>query len=572
MRTPVLTSYEERMAIWCLDIKSCSSRKYATRLRGRLLWSGRTCLLLVSVAVAAHARMAHAQAASDDIQGQAEHLIRQHQWDRGLEILWPLLRATPNDPRLINLVGLAYTGKGDRAEADKYFEAAIKLDEHFVPALKNLGINEVALGKLKSGWEHLEAAAQSTPKDPVINLYLGEISYQRADFKQAAAYLRKAPEFVARDSNLRASLAVAELRSGEVEAANAIVEDLQPSAIGVRTQLQLGVALTEAGTPARAIPYFENVQQRYPAARDVAYDLALCYMTLKRFHEAISVLERANGAGHENSETDNLLAEAYEAEHQTQQAVDVLRRAIALDPADESNYLEFASICIDHQAYDDASKVLAVGLSVHPKSAHLLFERGILNAMQDHFDAAEKDFQQSAELAPQDTAASYGLGVTFLETGKAAEAIPILRKRLRSRPDDPDLLYLLGEAMLRAGAKPGEDTYAEAQRVLEHSIQLKPTLVDAHIELGTIYLQQGRLQPSIDELEQARRLDPKANSAYSHLAIAYRRLGQQEKSREVLNQLKAVLDQERTDTRAPEEAARLDSREPTENEPKGSPK
>ena len=569
MRIPVLTSLKVRArSIPSFDANTGSLRRHATTgPRGRLQRSGRTCLALM--ALAAHLCAAHAQAAPDDMRVQAEHFIREHQWDRGLEILRPLLRAEPSDPRLMNLAGLAYTGKGDRAEADKYFEAAIKVDAHFVPALKNLGINEVALKQVRAAREHLEAAAQLAPDDPVVNLYLGEISYELADFKRAAAYLRKAPEFVARDANVRASLAVAELRSGEVEAANAVVGDLQPSAIDVRTQLQLGVALAEAGDPARAIAYFETVLQRYPSAGDVGYDLALCYMRLKRFDEAISALEKANGAGHESSESDNLLAEAYEAEHQTQRAVDVLRRAIAMDPADENNYLEFASVCIDHQAYDDAAKVLAVGLGVHPRSPRLLFERGILNAMQDHFDAAEKDFQQSAELAPQDTAASYGLGVTFLETGKAAEAIPILRKRLRSRPDDADLLYLLSEALLRSGAKAGEDRYAEAQRVLQRSIQLKPTLADAHIELGTIYLQQGRLEPAVNELEQARRLDPKANSAYSHLAIAYRRLGQQAKSREVLNQLKTVLDQERTGARAPAEAAHLESGEATESEPKG---
>ena len=518
-----------------------------------------TCLFAVIIGLGG---MAKAQSVSGGEREQAEELIRAHQWDRGIEVLKPVLRSDPLNPKVLNLAGLAYTGKGEREEADRYFEAAIKVDPHFVPSLKNLGVNEVALGRVKSARAHLESALQDAPSDAVINLYLGEICYRQADFPHAAVYLRRAPEFVARDANLHAALAVAELKAADLAGAMATLDGLESAKLNARTQLELGVALAEADVPDRAIPYFEDALQRYPAAGDIAYDLALCYMATKRFPDAIRVLEKPNGSGHETAEADNVLAEAYEAEHQTQPAVDAIRRAIALDPADDNNYLEFASICIDHQAYEDAGKVLAVGLNVHPNSPRLLFERGVLHAMQDHFDLAEKDFQRSADLAPGDTAASYGLGVTFLETGNAASAIPILRERLQKSPNDANLLYLLGEALLRAGAKQGDGAFGEAENVLAQSARINPKLVDPHVELGTIYLRQGRLQPAVNELEEARRLDPKSNSAYSHLAIAYRRLGEQEKAKEVLNELKKVLDQERTGTRSPLEAAHLGSENP----------
>jgi len=49
--------------------------------------------------------------------------------------------------------------------------------------------------------------------------------------------------------------------------------------------------------------------------------------------------------------------------------------------------------------------------------------------------------------------------------------------------------------------------------------------------------------------EKARAIDPKERSAYSHLAVAYRRLGQVDKSKDVLNALKEVIDAERQNTR-----------------------
>jgi predicted Zn-dependent protease len=176
-------------------------------------------------------------------------------------------------------------------------------------------------------------------------------------------------------------------------------------------------------------------------------------------------------------------------------------------------------------------------------------ERGILNAMQDHFEMAEKDFQDAANLAPTDNSAYVGLGVTFLETGDAARAIPLLRTRLKNHPGDANLSYLLGEALLRSGVQPGDPAFPEAQSALEKAVRLDPKLVEPHISLGTVYLREGRLQDAVVQLERARNLDPYANSAYSHLAIAYRRLGNIDKSRQVLTELKEVVDRERTGSR-----------------------
>jgi len=49
----------------------------------------------------------------------------------------------------------------------------------------------------------------------------------------------------------------------------------------------------------------------------------------------------------------------------------------------------------------------------------------------------------------------------------------------------------------------------------------------------------------VNQFEQARAIDSRERSAYSHLAVAYKRLGQTEKSRQVIAALKDVIEQER---------------------------
>src|SRR6185437_2238527 len=136
-----------------------------------------------------------------------------------------------------------------------------------------------------------------------------------------------------------------------------------------------------------------------------------------------------------------------------------------------------------------------------------------------------------------------GLGVLYLESGRGAEAVATLKQRLKTKPDDPDLLYLLGEALLRSGGLAGDAQHREAQASFEKAVQLNPQLCLAHVSLGRMYLEQGRLADAVSQLEKARASDPKEQSTYWQLAMAYRRLGEPEKQKEALLILKRLNDE-----------------------------
>jgi Flp pilus assembly protein TadD len=157
--------------------------------------------------------------------------------------------------------------------------------------------------------------------------------------------------------------------------------------------------------------------------------------------------------------------------------------------------------------------------------------------------------------------------VTYLETGKAAQAVPVLRSRLQDHPDDANLNYLYAEALLRAGAQPGEPAYLEAQNRLQKSITIDPKLVEPHVSLGKIYLNENRVNDAVHQFELARSIDPNSKAACAHLAVGYRKLGQSEKARAILLELRAINDQERTgsrvESRAPGQTAETNAHSPS---------
>jgi Flp pilus assembly protein TadD len=483
---------------------------------------------------------------------QAESLIRQGQLDEGIAILKPLLDFDPRNLKALNLFGIALTAKGDLAAANREFKAVLQIDPHFHPALQNLAVNEFMQKDLAASEKHFQQAAKSTPDDPTVNAFLGRIAFSRSDFALASHRLSKAGKLLARDPSLAFALIQSDLEIGKDDEALAILSKFDARSAPLRAQFQLALALAQHDHFAQATPFFEAVENKYPDSYDAGFNLAICYVEIKQFTRAADLLLRLKNSSHKTAELDNLLAEAYEGGNQLQPAIDVLREATQLAPQDESNYIDLAALCTDHDAFDLGLEIIDVGLHYNPQSDRLIFQRGILHAMKNQFDLADQDFQLASRLAPEKNLSYVGLGVSYMQTGNLPEAIRTLRERIKQKPDDTTLLYLLGEALIRSGVNVGEPEFKEAKAVLELSVSLSQAFAPSRVGLAKLYLRESRIDEAVALLEKARFLDPADNAACSQLAIAYRRQGHPEKAAPLL----ATLAKLNEDARAKESRGR----------------
>jgi tetratricopeptide (TPR) repeat protein len=484
------------------------------------------------------------RAASSEDYAQAEALVREGQWDQGIELLRQLLEREPDNLKALNLVGIALTGKGDLAGANREFQHAVGINPRFVPALKNLALNEFTQKNVAAAEKHFSQALAAAPDDPVIHAYLGHIAYSRNQYQKAAAHLVKSGS-LRHDPAVVAELAESCLEIGEPEQAFEVLSGIDRASFTPQQQFRLGLALAERGLYSRAIPYFESVQAAYPDSYDAAFNLGVCYVLTKQFPQAIAVLTAIAEHGHKTAELDNLLAEAFEGNRQIQPAIDALREATQLDPKDENNYVDLATLCTNYDAFDLGLKIIAVGLHYHPQSDRLIFQRGVLEAMTNRFDVAENDFQLAGRLAPNKDLTYVAMGVSYMQTGHFPEAIQSLRDRIKQKPDDPVLLYLLGDALIRSGTAPGDATFREAQSSLEKSVKLNPDLAPSQVDLGKLYLKDNRLNDARQRLERALAIDPKDKTAIAQLAIVYRKAGKPELAGTMLTSLNKLNEEDR---------------------------
>jgi predicted Zn-dependent protease len=154
---------------------------------------------------------------------------------------------------------------------------------------------------------------------------------------------------------------------------------------------------------------------------------------------------------------------------------------------------------------------------------------------------AARDFEISTRLDPDGQYGSAGLGVLYADTGRAAEASEILRRRLHKSPSDPTLNYLLAQALVREGAAPGTPIFREAEAALLAATRTRSDYAAAHTALGKLYAQSGDDARAIAELQVALSLNGSDRAAINQLAGLLRRAGRIGEAAELTRRLRQLL-------------------------------
>src|SRR5579885_876886 len=456
---------------------------------------------------------AAAVAASDPPEyTRAAQLVAQQQWREAQEQIEQLARAYPNNPKVLNLKGLALAGAGDTGAAVAAFQAALAAHPGFAPALKNLGILEWNSGRKSEAAAHIEAALVLNPRDPALNAYAALGDMARGDAAGAAAHLDRAQE--------------------------------AKSALDPRLEAELAAFLGRRGRYVQAEEAFADVIRRGYDTATVRYDLALAQFLEGKYKDAIATLEplRARGAA---SDALNLLAQAYERDHATQKAIDTLREAISAYPDNEDNYLDLANICLDHDSYALGREVVEIGLQRQPQSARLKLQLGLLDALSGDYTRAQAEFEAAARLEPASDLPGAAMQLATIQQSRLPEAIGGLRRELSRNGKSAVLWYLLGAALIRNGAAADSAEFEEALSAFQKAAQFDPKLPYPYIELGKIYVQKKDFARAIPMLERAAELAPAERAPYYQLAIAYRATGRPEQAAGMLAKVKQLLKQDR---------------------------
>lgn len=471
--------------------------------------------------------------------------VQRGEFTPAIATLETLVTRSPADLKALNLLGIALTGAGRLDEGDARFREALTRDASFYPALKNLAVNEFTRGRLADAQQHFEQVLARVPDDEVSHVHLGEIAFQRQQLTAALGSYEKARARVMQNPAWVVHYATCLIEDRQMAKAIDMLKQM-PDADG-RTTFEAGLLLGRAGAHADAARAFGAARKAYDDAYAAGYNQTLMLIQAGDYDGAIRVAEEMMTQQSAPAELYNLASRAYIRVGRIKEAYDALRSATRIEPTAEDNYIDLATICLDHQNYDLGLEIIAIGLRYRPASSILHLQRGVVLAMRADLGPAENEFAAARQLAPEQPGPLAGLAMIWMQTGQTDMAVEVLRDEVRQRRGDHIVPYIFAVALMRSGLDPSSPEASEALDALRASIRANAQFAPAHSELGRILLKRAEVDAAVAELEQGVALDPEATGALYNLAQAYRRKGDRLRATELLAKVSKLNAQERGD-------------------------
>jgi tetratricopeptide (TPR) repeat protein len=247
----------------------------------------------------------------------------------------------------------------------------------------------------------------------------------------------------------------------------------------------------------------------------------------------------------EEAKTLNLIGNIYAAQDNVSEAITSFRRAIEMSPKEERNYVDLASLCLDHQSFDVAREVVNVGIANVPDSAALFTLRGAIAAQTSDTEQSAEDFERAQRLQPDSAYGDVGLSLLLRQQDQVGRAIAITRKQLARNPKDARMNFLLADLLLQDSSAGYLNQRMEAEHLLRRAIRLDPKLARAHAALGKLLLQRDQPEAAAAELNRALEEDPKDRVALNQYILAMKRLHRLDEANVAAQRLRDVLDQDR---------------------------
>lgn len=398
---------------------------------------------------------------------------------------------------------MSYAGMGEPVRSLQSYQHALRLAPEYLPALEGAAQLEYASHDARTG-DMLSRVLKLRPADQTAHAMFGVLAFRKGDCAASAGHFSQAKQAI----------------------------DTQPEAL-----TEFSSCLVKLSRFQEAVPVFERLLRLAPENNAVRHNLALAEWNEGRAAEALATLQPALAAEHPAGDDLTLAAEIAESQADTKGALELLRRAVLLDPRNKDAYLDFANLSYQHASIQVGLDMLNIGLQQLPEEAVLYFARGVLLCQLGQMDAGLADLDNANRLDPKFSLIGVAQGIARSQIHDAPGALARFRQQVKEHPDDPLAQYLLAEALSELGRPEGSPEFREEVAAAQAAIRLDPKKIEVHDLLASAYLQAGKIAQSIGESRAALAVNPKDQQALYHLVLALKRTDHREEIPGLLTRL-----------------------------------
>lgn len=464
-----------------------------------------------------------------------------------------VVKATPGNYEAELVAGESYSYLKNYSNAIQRLQTAISLDSTKAEPHYYLGLVFDNAGQIDNAIDQLQVAINFAANDPTMlaNAYYQRgllleqkgnnqdalTDYQQAvkyDNKNADAYLHlgdmydklnqndKALDAYNSSANLKSGLssAIAYYKIGlQQEATTQYDKAVKSFNAALALWPSMNSALLERGKTElaqgsvdTALSTINDYISKAPNSADGYTALGKIQRTKGDFNSAVTAYTKSITLQPQSAEAHLGLGIAYEKLGKYPQAMTEVNKALQINPNYSDAYTEQGIILVAQGQSEAALKSYQEALQYNRNNPDAYSHLGDLYLSHAQISVASDDYNKAVQLNPNDANAHYQLGMikahnydsansdtatTSTNISDINEAIAELQTAVKIQANWPEAWYQLGRLYER---KPSE---ADAEKAFKNAIAQSSSFIEAHYELGNVYLTENNRDGALAEYQTA---------------------------------------------------------------------
>lgn len=455
--------------------------------------------------------------------------------DRGLELahsgdlstaeneLRQAVNLEPRNPEFLSTLATVLAMDKKLEESNAVFRKALQLAPQDSTARRYLAANLWQLHRYPEAKEQLQILLRENPNDALSRLLMGMVSENSHDYATAAKMLSSVPAEVAKQPESIAALARSYYHLHEQTNARTTLQRL--SSLATPKAILLGVDISDqAGDYEEAEQLLNSISSSQANAPDIQFRTATVQYHAGHFAKCQATLQPLVSAPGATPQMYNQLGWCYHKLDKPKEATEAFEHAIALTPADQSNYVDLIKVLEAHDFLPVALDAANRSAALFPTSAEVFNLKGSIESRLFQFKDAITSYKHSLEVQSSDVESWLGLGRAQASAGLIADATSTFMTAIERFPTETRLKVFYAEMLLNHADAADRKSSIGAEKLLRQAIAGDPNNPEAFFELGKIELRDARLTDACQHLERAVKLLPQSSQVHFVLSRAYRRL------------------------------------------------
>lgn len=461
--------------------------------------------------------------------------IRQEEFDKAEKKIQQLLSQTPDDTKLMNLSALTKQLKGETEQAISEFQNILKKDKNNIPAY--LGLARIAI--IEQNWTQAENYFQQIIAIDANNLkaYLG---------LAVVAEKQKKPEMTERY----------------------FMDAIEQSKNNITQQMTVASLLSQwyqsRKQPKKILALAKKLEQQHPNNNSIRSFMARAQLLNQQQQEAERTLMSIINSDKQDAKHRVLLAQLISNDaNRTEEALELLDNALAIEPENQSLYTIKAAILVKQRRYEEGLDIATTMQQEFPDSETGKLLQADIYRAQKKYQQALTIYQQVYEQKPEKKVLSASIDM-LIQLNRKEEAIDLLTQAVKENPQDIDNLFKLASLHHEKQQLNQAEQYynrilaqvpnhivtlnnlawiymekdsAKAVKVAKQAHEQTPDTAAIIDTYGFALVKHGELKQGLELLELAQLALPADKDVQYHLAYAYEKNGQRDKALNILESL-----------------------------------